>query len=332
MNVNNSQLNKQLIPSKMKMNKHKIIFILTFVSFVFLSFIAYEINQKLLLNEIKNYDNLINSQLEVGKSNIQNYLKNFSEDLIFLKTNDFVQTYVNSNFESKKIKKIVEELFFHFAKSYNTYYQLRIIDKNGNELVRVDNKYDKSTLVIPNNQLQNKSSRYYFKEAFKLNQNQIYVSPIDLNVENNQIEIPYVPVIRIATPLFDSENNKKGIIIINKYFKNLLELIPKTSFIQTTENNIISLDKNNQIKFVKTSYVFNEPEGKIILQNENNTTINYRKDFYFETYPLVFAIKHSAALNKKTNLLYTVTTIFLIFLLFVLIRFFNALLYKKTKF
>ncbi|MGC1575979.1 MAG: hypothetical protein WA813_07605, partial [Beijerinckiaceae bacterium] len=47
-----------------------------------------------------------------------------------------------------------------------------------------------------------KGDRPYFKETIKLAENEIYVSPIDLNQENGAVEIPDVPTLRVATPIF----------------------------------------------------------------------------------------------------------------------------------
>jgi hypothetical protein len=75
------------------------------------------------------------------------------------------------------------------------YSQFRLIgiDDGGRELVRVDRSG-------PNGQ--RKGDRPYFRETIKLAENEIYVSPIDLNPENGAVEIPDVPTLRVATPIF----------------------------------------------------------------------------------------------------------------------------------
>ena len=45
----------------------------------------------------------------------------------------------------------------------------------------------------------------------------VFVSPLDLNIERGEIEVPYKPVIRYATPVFDKENKAKGIVITNVF-------------------------------------------------------------------------------------------------------------------
>ncbi len=41
-----------------------------------------------------------------------------------------------------------------------------------------------SPTVVPQSGLQNKKNRYYFYDAFKLNRGELFVSPLDLNIEN----------------------------------------------------------------------------------------------------------------------------------------------------
>lgn len=111
-------------------------------------------------------------------------------------------------------RQLVTKEFQSFLIQKRNYSMARIIDLNGMEVVRVNYNLGK-TAVIPTEQLQNKSSRYYFRDSISLGLNELYISPIDLNIENEKIELPYQPVIRFAMPLFDNTNTKRGIIILN---------------------------------------------------------------------------------------------------------------------
>lgn len=77
--------------------------------------------------------------------------------------------------------------------------------------------------------LQYKGDRYYFSEGMKLAKGEIYISPLDLNVENNQIETPEKSVIRFIIPLFNENNEKKGILILDYLAQNLLNQIKSDS-------------------------------------------------------------------------------------------------------
>jgi two-component system, NtrC family, sensor kinase len=92
--------------------------------------------------------------------------------------------------------------------------QLRFIDATGRELVRVDRIGDEA-VVIPDEDLQDKSDRYYFQKAIGLPETEIYVSPVDLNIEHDAIEIPWNPMLRLARALRDSSGAALGIVIVN---------------------------------------------------------------------------------------------------------------------
>lgn len=114
-------------------------------------------------------------------------------------------------------------IFSSFLEARNYYYQLRYLDENGNELVRVNNRNGKVEIVDQSN-LQNKDSSQYFKDALLLKKGQVYISEINLNREKGQIEQPPTPVIRYATPIFNKAGENRGIIIANILVDPLFEL------------------------------------------------------------------------------------------------------------
>jgi diguanylate cyclase (GGDEF)-like protein len=118
----------------------------------------------------------------------------------------------------------VNREFSLFARRKPKYSQIRYIDMDGKERVRINSKTDEPE-IVPKTQLQDKSRRYYFSDAIVLNQGDIYLSPLDLNVEQGAIEKPIVPTIRFATPVFDGYGVKRGIIVINYNPTELLDRI-----------------------------------------------------------------------------------------------------------
>ncbi|KAF4533693.1 hypothetical protein B566_EDAN005742 [Ephemera danica] len=106
--------------------------------------------------------------------------------------------------------------------SRRAYYKLRWIDESGMERVRVD--YLQSRVhVVPAEQLQDKAQRYFFTEAMALRASEIYVSPLDLNVEQGVIETPFRPVVRLAMRVWDSAGRPRGIVVANYFGHYLLD-------------------------------------------------------------------------------------------------------------
>ena len=121
--------------------------------------------------------------------------------------------------------------FLSFSSRKEVYDQIRFLDETGMEMVRV-NYNDGNPTIVPEEQLESKAGRYYFNDTFVLALGEIFMSRFDLNIENGEIEKPLKPVIRFATPVFDSSGKKRGIVIINylgvNLFRNLERVFADT--------------------------------------------------------------------------------------------------------
>jgi putative two-component system response regulator len=94
-----------------------------------------------------------------------------------------------------------------------------------------------------------------------------------LNIEQENTDTPSVPIIKLATPLFNSQNEKKGILTLDLHFSKVLELLPENMFIQTEEGNILSLKQDGATNFDKSNYVFQDSSGWLHLSEVE--TIHY---------------------------------------------------------
>ncbi|SER45928.1 PAS domain S-box-containing protein [Nitrosomonas sp. Nm51] len=112
--------------------------------------------------------------------------------------------------------------FLAFVRHRRLYDQVRFLDGQGQEVVRV-NWNDGRPEVIAREQLQTKQGRYYVRNTLVLNKGTVFLSAFDLNVENGVIEQPIKPTIRLSTPVFDSEGLKRGIVVLNYRGQRLLD-------------------------------------------------------------------------------------------------------------
>lgn len=118
-------------------------------------------------------------------------------------------------------KRYLAQVFLTFAREKALYDQVRFLDQRGHELVRVNLAGGEPDLV-DEAQLQDKSARYYVGQALRLGDGQVYLSPLDLNVEGGEVEQPIKPVLRFATPVFDSEGQRRGLVVLNYLGDRLL--------------------------------------------------------------------------------------------------------------
>jgi PAS domain S-box-containing protein len=107
------------------------------------------------------------------------------------------------------------------------YYEFRYIgvDDDGRELVRVDRSGSGGAIrVVPDSELQHKGDRDAFRQTIALPPGEVHVSPVDLNVE-----LPRVPVLRVATAVHSPEGRPFGIVIINVDMRPAFDRIRATA-------------------------------------------------------------------------------------------------------
>lgn len=115
----------------------------------------------------------------------------------------------------------LERDYAAFARAYPYIYQVRFLDAKGQEVVRIDRR-DGHLVTVAERELQDKSDRYYVHDGLAHEAGQVYVSPLDLNIERGQAEKPERPVIRFATPIVDRKGEKRGLLIVNLHAAYIL--------------------------------------------------------------------------------------------------------------
>ncbi len=127
--------------------------------------------------------------------------------------------------EVERWYEAIAQAYLTVSDSRKVYNQIRYLDENGLEVVRVDYDGTHPPRLIPRERLQEKQQRDYFAETMKLGPGQVYTSPPDLTRERDEIEVPHRLVIRYATSLFDNAGNRRGIVIINLMAGPLLDAL-----------------------------------------------------------------------------------------------------------
>ncbi len=130
------------------------------------------------------------------------------EDLRFIRQNTDLTVYIVTGAEGRR--KEFEQFLIGLSDAKKVYQQLRYIDNSGMERVRVDNNGQAVSIT----ELSNKKNRYYVENAATLQAGQVFISRLDLNVENGKVEKPLRPMIRLVAPVF-IEGKRRGAVVIN---------------------------------------------------------------------------------------------------------------------
>lgn len=201
-----------------------------------ISILLFELHNDSELHIIKSREK---DTVHLLRKSMENEFESIVTDLLVLSESAHVKKYLTDN-NNQSLPLIIRE-FQTICKWKKNYDQLRLIQLNGDEIVRINMKEGKC-LIVDKHNMQNKSKRYYFAETVKLDKNELYISPFDLNIENDKVEYPLKPVIRIATPVYDFNNNKKGIIVINYLGNRILNRVEEISKSLTGDLHIINKD------------------------------------------------------------------------------------------
>ncbi|WP_419765407.1 MAG: ATP-binding protein [Arcobacter sp.] len=175
---------------------------------------------------------------ELQYSIIKRNLLNTKKDLLYI-ANMYEYFFNNAYEDELKVELFTQDLL-RLIKSRASYSQVRLLNKQGQEVVRIDYK-DSDAIITPKSNLQDKSSRYYFKESLSLKSGEIYLSKFDLNVENGKIEEPYNPTLRLSTPVTNENGEIVGYILINYLGNEILNELKLAS----KNMNILFLNTNS---------------------------------------------------------------------------------------
>lgn len=196
------------------------------------------------------------------------------------------RAYQSELFERDDYRNIADN-WTVFITQRGIYDQIRFIDTNGNEKIRINHGED-GGYVVPFQELQNKKDRYYFTETIQLNEDSVYVSPLDLNIEQGEVEVPYKPMMRISTPVYDEQGALQGMIVLNYLAEHMLSGFRDLASNSQGEMTLINADGyrlSSADPDCDWNFMFDEKKGDTfaeeypdewlsIIRNEAQTTTN----------------------------------------------------------
>ncbi len=145
-------------------------------------------------------------------------------DLMYLRRQEALADFV----ETGQGRARLEADYQLFAGERGVYHQVRLLDATGQEVIRVNHDSTGTRLVAPE-ALQAKGDRYYFQAAWRLAMGRTFVSRFDLNVERQQLELPWRPAIRFATPVADRAGTRRGVLVLNYLGADLLAELERSA-------------------------------------------------------------------------------------------------------
>jgi len=149
---------------------------------------------------------------------LENKLDYVVSDVLTLSRQNELQRYLEGGDEAL-LDRIAREYAARLRYS-GLYQQIRLLDARGRERVRVELDAEGTPRII----IAGRGAETWFDTAaLALNANEIYVSALDLDVAEGRIARPFVPILRLATPVIDAAGRNRGLVVIHYLAGRLLE-------------------------------------------------------------------------------------------------------------
>jgi len=107
-------------------------------------------------------------------------------------------------------------LFERLLATHPEYFQVRLIDTDsyGLEVVRVD-RLNEGVRRVPDAELQEKGHYAYVYETIRLPRGSVYVARASINHETGAHAGSEKPVLQVAAPVYDAQQQVRGVLVIN---------------------------------------------------------------------------------------------------------------------
>lgn len=167
----------------------------------------------------------VDNYAEINEQLIQRQYRELYSDVRALAVIPAMQRFAENRKSEDRV--LVESFLIQALQNYPAYDKVRVLDLEGNELLRVDNHHGK-IFATRAEQLASKANRYYFKPALRLKPGEVYASVLDLNMEGDRIEMPRQPTQRLITPVAGPDGIVHALVMLNYDATTFLAEFQKT--------------------------------------------------------------------------------------------------------
>lgn len=180
------------------------------------------------------------------RENTSNFLASVGSDLRLLQNSSALQRYVKKHGTSsggvakEPLRLFADELLL-FARSRGIYYQLRMVDASGDEVVRIESIRDsvaQEYRIVPEEELRHGRESFYFLLVENSGKDQIAYAPAELVKANNE----RVAVISVALSIV-GKRGREGILIANVFARELFRAI-ETERHLTVEGKVVLVNSD----------------------------------------------------------------------------------------
>ena len=184
------------------------------------------------LAEIDRIELIRSHEINLESQKLSSMLDVLPKDLRFIVS---LADHGSSNTEQQTYDDHLTAVLMDTYEAREYYDQVRYIDRDGMEQIRIQ-RVNEQPFLVKNENRQNKSNRPYFAKSIELSASSIYISPIDLNQEFGRIELPPRFMLRIACPMGGHSGElNRGVLVFNYRVSELTKSLSQPSDLPGTE-------------------------------------------------------------------------------------------------
>ena len=165
--------------------------------------------------------------VKLKKSIIENELSRIKSDIKILAESNELQEFCEEG-KVESLNELGKELI-SFLENRKVYDKIRIFDPGGSELIRI-NYANNNALFITADKFFEQDEKAHFEDIQQLEKNEIFISPMDLSIDKNEIVVPYRPVLKVAIPIFGEDEIKDCSIVLTFNAEHIFHLLGEKFF------------------------------------------------------------------------------------------------------
>lgn len=146
-----------------------------------------------------------------GTAVLQNHLRTIRQDLLSLAS----QTNLIQHIQNPRPENIdyIRKILYIFSLNKGVYSQIAWVDQSGMEQIRIDQGFG-TPRPLPAAELKDRAESPCFRVIQELDREEIFISSLGLSQQNDLVELPIKPIIRLATPVIDAQGTRHGMVFI----------------------------------------------------------------------------------------------------------------------
>lgn len=152
------------------------------------------------------------SYLDHSRVLIDREMRALSNDLLTLSHDERIRLFAAN--PEQESQPVVGDILANRLRYSPDYQQLRFFNAEGHEVIRVGRSGDR-IVTFDGAALREGASHPYVRHAMQIAEGSVYVSRLDLSVEDGTIKRPFRPLIRLATPIYEGERGVQGVLVLS---------------------------------------------------------------------------------------------------------------------